>query len=392
MSFSWQRNEIMYCGNVHSCSTVEGMINQIKSHVLPIKAERKISTMYLGVWINQPLLDDFKTEKQKAKKLIKLMEEHSLVIKTLNAFPQNEFHATVVKEQVYFPEWCDDARMEYTLNLARFITVNSSVFAQNISISTVPLGYKKSWTEDKHKCAIQRIHKVAVRLADILAEYQIDIRLCFEMEPDCTLETSEQLVEFFIADLQYNQIPSVSQHIGVCFDICHQAVMFEEVNSNFNLFKANQIKVGKIQVSNALKFLSKDYSYIEPILSRYFTSPYLHQTKILSTDGIISIADIDETLAEELLQGEEARVHFHVPINKCSISQFLQTTQSEILSVFSSLDLLLIKPDIEVETYTWHIIDEKADKNKLNEYIIEEIKWLEQAMQENHLIRDEYAE
>lgn len=388
MSFSWQRNEIMYCGNVHPCSTVEGMINQIKNHVLPIKGARKVNTMYLGVWINQPLLDDFKAEKQKTKVLIKLMKKHSLIIKTLNAFPQNEFHATVIKEQVYFPEWCDDARMEYTLNLVRFISINPSIFAQDISISTVPLGYKKSWTEDKHKCAIQQIHKVAITLGDILAEYNINIRLCFEMEPDCTLETSEQLVEFFIEDLQYNQVPSISQHIGACFDICHQAVMFEDVKSNFKLFKANQIKIGKIQVSNALKFLSEDYSDIEPILSRYFTSPYLHQTKILSTDGIISIADIDETLAEKLSHGKEARVHFHVPINKGSISQFLQTTQSEILSVLSSLDLLIIKPDIEVETYTWHIIDDEADENTLNEYIVEEIDWLEKTLQSYNLIRE----
>ena len=50
------------------------------------------------------------------------------------------------------------------------------------------------------------------------------IRLALEPEPHCILETIDETVGFF----ERMAFPaSLSEHIAVCFDCCHQAVEFE---------------------------------------------------------------------------------------------------------------------------------------------------------------------
>ena len=58
------------------------------------------------------------------------------------------------------------------------------------------------------------------------------IRLAIEPEPFCILETTLETIHFFemmwdVAD-KNGCGDLVREHIGVCYDVCHQAVEFED--------------------------------------------------------------------------------------------------------------------------------------------------------------------
>ncbi len=373
----------MYCGNVHPCTSVEELIAQVELHLLPIKRARKLKRMHLGLWLNQSLLSQLCSCDKLRTQWFELLSEHNLTIKSLNAFPQTEFHGKEIKELVYFPEWCQQSRLDYTKLLADFIALYPAVFVQNITISTVPLGYKASWNSDKQKSAIKNLGEIANYLAAIKQDNGIHIRLCLEMEPDCQLESSAELIDFFKRDLKIDTQVNNASHLGACYDICHQAVMFEDIISSLVAIEENNIVIGKIQVSNAMSFKVVNLAKVQSKLKRFNRSPYLHQMKVQSASGIVSFPDLDFNLLNKFSPQEQVRIHFHLPINSHNVTEELETTQNAILEVVSMLASMKNKPDLEIETYTWLVM---VDALGLNECLIKELNWLEKSLTKLNLI------
>ena len=81
------------------------------------------------------------------------------------------------------------------------------------------------------------------------------------------LETSEEVVEFYTslvltegADLASGLTVSsddarqhLLEHIRICFDTCHVALEYEDPRTVMDRFEQVGIKVGKVQISLALK-------------------------------------------------------------------------------------------------------------------------------------------
>jgi len=379
----WQRHELMYCGNVHPCTSVEELIAQVEMHLLPIKKARNLTRMHLGVWLNLSLLKQLMSQSTLRTVWFNLLSEHNLTIKSLNAFPQEEFHGKTIKSRVYFPEWWQESRLDYTILLADFIAQYPAVFEQKISISTVPLGYKASWNQDKQKLAVSNLNSIATHLAKIKKENAIHIRLCLEMEPDCQLELTEEVIYFFKNELNISTKTSNAEHLGVCYDVCHQAVMFEDTVESIVAIEDSDIVIGKIQISNAMSFTIEDKEQVQSSLRSYDNSPYLHQTHLKTNSTIISFPDLDFSLLNDFNLQDQVRIHFHVPVNLLQITPILKTTQHAISEVINLLSGMKKKPDLEIETYTWLLMTTKLS---LNEKIYNEIKWLEQALIKQNLI------
>ena len=51
-------------------------------------------------------------------KLKKFLADNNMYLYTVNAFPYGAFKNTVVKEQVYEPDWRSEERTHYTINVA----------------------------------------------------------------------------------------------------------------------------------------------------------------------------------------------------------------------------------------------------------------------------------
>jgi hypothetical protein len=69
------------------------------------------------------------------------LDREGLYVAILNGFPYGPFHRSVVKADVYAPDWRDEARLRYTLDL---IEVLRRILPEGLDggVSTAPISYK----------------------------------------------------------------------------------------------------------------------------------------------------------------------------------------------------------------------------------------------------------
>ncbi len=167
----------------------------------------------------------------------------------------------------------------------------------------------------------------------------------------------------------------ILRHITVCYDICHFSLAYESPEDSFASFRKAGIKVGKIQVSAALKVLfdKADPEKVWEALSAFDEPTYLHQVTQKVGKVVKTYPDLPAVLNKEN-SFTELRAHFHVPI---FLKQFdtLYATQDQILKVISYLKNHALTSHLEVETYTWDVLPVSL-KQDLSESIIREINWL----------------
>ena len=119
-----------------------------------------------------------------------------LYVALINGFPYGPFHGTPVKAQVYAPDWRDEARVAYTLDL---IEILKRLVPADLDggVSTAPLSYKAWMSSDDTEgwgLIAANVKRVAGRLADVRDESGALIHLDIEPEPDCLLETTAETI------------------------------------------------------------------------------------------------------------------------------------------------------------------------------------------------------
>ena len=382
----WGRQELMYCANVHPTLTPEQLIQVVEQFACNLKQQRALNSMLLGSWINEALLHELQRNEQQLIRWKTLLTQHNLRVKTLNAFPQAKFHGERIKEKVYLPDWSMSERLLYTQNLATFIAQHQDAFAQSVTVSTVPLGYKSTWSEAKSEQAANALLSLANFLQMLHQKTGVKIRVCLEMEPDCQLEFVEEAIDFFTRYLCIDENTTVKDYLGVCFDICHQSVMHEDITDSVDKLLQAGIVIGKVQVSSAIRIAGQLSPEQGDVLAPFQHSPYLHQVKIKSSDKLSAFQDL--TVSELSFLGDMAdtRIHLHVPIHLSVFAQGIETTQQQIKALLACLPNLGYKPDLEVETYTWGILNPDNKSENLVENLVKEINWLESEMQALNLM------
>jgi hypothetical protein len=270
-----------------------------------------------------------------------------------------------VKEKVYLPDWTQPQRLDYT---ERCATVLATLLPDGLegSISTLPLGFKGFTppADFTARCAGQLI-ELARRLAAMRERTGKLVRLAIEPEPFCVLETTDEAIAFFQqlwkqADAA-GALDAARTHLGLCFDVCHQAVEFENVGESVAALDRAGVRINKVHISCAIQ-LDRPASNAEAraALRRYVEPRYLHQTFARLADGrILRAVDLTEQLASEpgadFLSAEAWRVHFHVPVNAERLGP-LGTTRPALLDALSAVAALDYAPHLEVETYTWKVL------------------------------------
>src|SRR5581483_11135443 len=109
-----------------------------------------------------------------------------------------------------------------------------------------PLGFKPRVTGgDVVASFTEHVMRVAAHLVELEQRTGRTVTLALEPEPYCFLETTDETVEYFtrhlysgasaerLATLAHIPISeahgALRRHVGVVFDICHQAVEFEDI-------------------------------------------------------------------------------------------------------------------------------------------------------------------
>lgn len=355
---------LSYCTNVHPGLTVADILDGLSHYSAPIAARfgRPLAT---GLWLARPVIDELLTADSHLSVLTDWLKHHDLTCYTLNAFPYGNFHSDRVKEQVYLPDWTQDSRRDYTLSCAGVLAKLLPAETEG-SISTVPLGFK-SLAESPGfvaDCGVQLI-RTAVGLAELRQRTGRLIRLAIEPEPCCVLETTPETIRFFQQLRERAGAEAarsaVEEHLGVCYDVCHQSVEFEDVAASIRALTEADIRINKVHITNAIEVARPGQNPAAlSALSRYAEPRYLHQTFARAATGkIVHQLDLTAALCEnppaEFREADAWRIHFHVPVDKESLGP-LQTTRPDLIRALTAVQQLDYAPHLEVETYTWEVL------------------------------------
>ncbi|MCF2946925.1 metabolite traffic protein EboE [Paraglaciecola aquimarina] len=408
-------NSLAYCSNVHPGADLSSVISNIQQHFVSVKNLRNLNDMASGLWFseqaakqlrNQASLNDFK----------RILQESGVRLTSLNGFPFGDFHQAVVKQKVYLPTWAESERLEYTQSLASILAECLPIDECKGAISTLPLGYAKGWNTAQQQQSVAQLLSLVTFLADQEAQTGKQIVICIEMEPDCVLQHTHELVSFFTehllptANQQGIDSEKVLRYLGCCYDTCHQAVMGESIVDSLQAITLAGIQIGKIQISNAVKATIQTRSQIEQLTKLFADNKFLHQTKVFSHNKLIDeLPDLDMASLEKVRLncsdsqannnelGIEATIHYHIPVNQSAADlplDFLSATQSAILQTLDFLQVNpRIRPFLEIETYTWlnflqqDNAQQQTKTQRLHSGFAAEFSWLEQALIERNLLK-----
>ena len=355
---------LSYCTNVHPGTTAAQVEDGLDRYTVPIR-ERIGGPLAAGLWLADPVARELLDTRGRLDRFAADLGRRGLTCHTLNAFPYGDFHSPRVKENVYRPDWADPERLAYTRRCARIL---AALLPEGVegSISTVPLGFKGFDHPPGFidRCADQLI-QVAEDLDWLLQETGRLIRLAIEPEPLCLIETTGEAIGFFDRlgrrAEQRDAAERVRRHIGLCYDICHQAVEFEDPAESIRAIHGAGIRINKVHISCALRLSdTAGNESARRALARYAEPRYLHQTIGRTANGdLLRRADLSEELAmrpdREMLSAAEWRVHFHVPVDADRLGP-LSTTRPALRPALAAVAGLPYAPHLEVETYTWEVL------------------------------------
>jgi hypothetical protein len=387
---------LTYCSNIHAGETWRQVRANLGEFLPPVKAGLAPDQAFgIGLRLSAIAAEELATE-QALTEFKAFLAEKDYYVFTINGFPYGEFHGTPVKENVYLPDWRDPARLSYTDTLAD-ILADILPAGQEGSISTVPGAFKPLIkTEADVTSMVENMIRHAAHLVDIAARTGKVISLTLEPEPCCFLETIDETVAFF-KDHIFSQRAiefmvsltgldetaaktALHQHLGLCLDLCHAAVEYEDAKESLEKLRMANIKIGKMQISAGLRFSPVDDQSIA-LLRPFDDAVYLHQTVANNNGTLTRYVDLKQAFEAQATgdQADEWRVHFHVPIFLDDLGEF-STTQNFIREM---LDLHRQKPissHLEVETYTWDVLPDEYRNVDVVNAIVRELTWVREQL------------
>lgn len=394
-----------YCTNIHAGETWTDHFAALQTAVPELKRRLSPDAPFgLGLRLSNIASEEL----EQPENLVAFqhwLAENDCYVFTMNGFPFGGFHDTVVKDQVHAPDWTTEARVEYTKRLFRILSVLLPVDELGNAIpggvSTSPLSYRH-WFEWEQPAArdyilSQTTQNVLDVVADLIRLHRQTDRLMhldLEPEPDGVIETADEFISWFmdyLIPMGLEQLTgsfgltdeeaeaTICDHVRLCYDVCHFAVGYECPAEVLDKLKDYGLRVGKIQISAALKaeFPAPENGEREAVRQAFaqFNEPtYLHQVVARTkSDELLRFKDLPDALAADNTS-VEWRSHFHVPIFVESFG-LLQSTQDDIKEVLRLQAGRHVTNQLEVETYTWDVLpgELKAD---IVDSIEREMKWV----------------
>jgi hypothetical protein len=325
-------------------------------------------------------------------RLREFLADNDLYVYTVNAFVYGDFKNTVVKEEVYEPDWRTEERVRYTMNVADILAEIAPV-SVNPSIQTPPLAFKGRVTGPEVVDELTRqVQRVVAYLVRLERQTGTTVTLAIEPEPQCWLETTEETIAYFrdhlysargvtalatAADLPVAEAhAALRRHLGVVYDVCHQAVEYEEPRDALAALLAAGIPVLKLQLAAALRVPEVTQADVDR-LRRFADSIYLTQTVERRNGRITRFLNMEDAFAawERAPGPREWRTHFHVPVFLADLGE-VQTTRYAIEQALEVHRELPQSRQLEIETYTWDVLPDELKTGDIVDYVSRELEWV----------------
>ncbi len=368
-----------YCTNVAPAPSPAALRRDLAGLWSDVRDAASLDRLGLGLWFPRDVGAALARDATELAALREALDAARLDLVTINAFPADAFHAPIVKEAVYRPDWTTDERAEYTLHAARIAA--ALVPEGDVPISTLPIGYPKLERSALRRAA-GRLVGVALALDRIRGETGTTIRLALEPEPCCALERTDEALAFFrehlapameVAAGAQRAGPSdagemLRRHLGVCLDLCHASVEHEDPVAAFGRYEEAGIPVHKVQVSAALEVPNPSDAAQRKLLEAFVEDRWLHQVGRSAGDVVL---DLPAALAAPP-QGAPWRVHYHVPLHRNEVGG-LPTTRATVERFLTWIAAHPTPPVLELETYTWSVVPDASENLAAN--VAAEVRW-----------------
>jgi hypothetical protein len=385
---------LTYSTLVHPADNWEQLWHSLNTYVPKVKS-RIAGNKSFGVCIRlaAPTAETLAASPAERAKLKKFLEDNDMYIYTANAFVYGHFKGDKVKEQVYEPDWRTEERSSYVMKVADIL---ADVCPAGIapSIQTSPLGFKPRVTgPDVVNSYTDHVLRVVAHLIALEDKTGRTVQLALEPEPYCFLETTDETIAYFrdhlysgaavekLAKLAHVPIAEANaalrRHLGIVYDICHQAVEFENITESLQKLVDAGVPVFKLQEAAALHIPQVTQAAVDT-LKKYAKTIYLTQTLEKQNGKINKYLNVDDAIAafEKSPGGErEWRTHIHVPVFIDDLGQF-RTTRFAIEDALRFHKQKPLSRHLEVETYTWDMLPESAKSNDIVDYICRELEWV----------------
>ncbi len=394
-----------YCTNVHAGKELAEVIRNVTQYCEPVRRRLRDSRwLGIGLWFAESAAE-LAVQGNQLEVLADLMRRSQLIPFTLNGFPQGDFHQEIVKHRVYQPTWWEPERLRYTQNLVRILSALLPS-GQTGTISTLPIAWgTPAPSQHQLRMAASHLAQLAVELERRFQETGQRILIAIEPEPGCCLTDTRSLRQFFrdylsLPTFSSRECESIRNHIGICHDVCHAAVMFEEQAAEFRSLKEEGIAIAKVQVSSAIavdwdRWTIEEQQQVVAQLRGFAEDRYLHQTNMRSDlhEPARLVEDLPIAL-RNLVPDERMRgvwnIHFHLPIFLESFG-YLRSTQSEIRTCVELLSRGTDVPEFtghyEIETYAWGVLPESLQESDLVTCIAREVEWFRALLGEQFRIQ-----
>jgi sugar phosphate isomerase/epimerase len=385
---------LTYSTLVHPADDWEQLWNSLNTYLPKVK-ERFAPNQSFGVCIrlSAKTAETLANSPSERDRLKKFLGDNDMYIYTANAFVYGHFKGDKVKEQVYEPDWRGEERTQYTINVAN-VLADASPRGIAPSIQSAPLGFKPRVTgDDVVDSYTDHVLRVVAHLIELESRTGRTVQLALEPEPFCFLETTDEAIKYFNGQLYSGPaveklaklarvpiaeaIDALRRHVGIVYDICHQAVEYEDISASLQKLVDAGVPIFKLQEAAALHMPEVTQPVVDT-LKRYAKTIYLTQTMEKKDGKINRYLNVDDAIAafeKDPGGSREWRTHIHVPVFLDDLGQF-RTTRFAIEDALRFHKQKPLSHHLEVETYTWDMLPDNLKSNDIVDYIYRELDWV----------------
>jgi hypothetical protein len=384
---------LSYSTLVHPGDTWDEMWTSLTTYLPKVKARVSPKERFgVSLRLSAKSAAQLVSDRPAREKFKKFLDDNDMYVYTVNAFPYGSFKGSVVKEQVYEPDWRSEERTQYTIQVAEVL---ADIVPKTISpsIQSAPLGFKPRVTgENVVESFTEHVLRVTAHLIELEARTGRCVTLGLEPEPHCFLDTTDETINYFrnvlysggsVTELaKLARIPiseaqvELRRHIGIVFDIGHQSVGFEDIPVSLQKLVDAGVPIFKLQEVAAMRIPEVTDEAVEA-LGRFAESIYLTQT-VEKKDGhlkrFLNLEDAFRAWKSDP-GSREWRIHFHVPVFLDDLGVF-GTTRFALEQALKFHKTTPLSRQLEIETYTWDVLPDHLKRGDIVDYVCREIEWV----------------
>jgi sugar phosphate isomerase/epimerase len=329
--------------NVRPARDLPTLVDQLDTYAAAIRARLGVDTLGVSLWLPPTLAAALAVDGRARTRLRAELDARALEVVTLSGVPYAEGGGEASSDtNRYVPDWSSPARLEYTLDVARILVDLLPDDAVRGAVTTLGLGRRSGWDAAKEKSSARILGRLSSGLADLAWQTGRAVRVGFQPEPGCVLDTAADTVAA-LARID-------KERLGVCLDLANLACTWEHPADAIDTLTEAGLSVIRVQVAAAVE-VAQPKAAAEAL--RGYVEPD-HQHQVTNPAGAY-VDDLSQALGD--FPPGPWRVRYHVPLHVAPAPPLAATTD-----VWRSALRHLMGGDLpgteylDVETEAWDVL------------------------------------